>query len=153
MLILGVLGVYRWLAIGNKAATGASAAAQPASQQSQTQAVSKVADPSRWLGRGAMDTLRWQVCAASTVVCASSCFRGQQAHRNNCFDWPGCRSLKGGSADELWMRLGGRRCLQAPVAEGLAREERWRHTRMPLTEELQAQAGGGSAGVLSEAVF
>ena len=65
MLTLVVVGVCRWLAIGNKPAPAASAAAQPASQQSQAQGASKAADPSRWLSRGAVETLRWQVRAAS----------------------------------------------------------------------------------------
>ena len=68
MLMSGVIGVCRWLAIGRNSASSAPAAAQPAGQQSQTEAASKAADPSRWLSKGAMDTLRWQVCNASTVV-------------------------------------------------------------------------------------
>ena len=122
MQMLGVIGVCRWLAIGKNSATSAPAAAQPAGQQSQTEAASKAADPSRWLSKGAMDTLRWQVRAALTAVRACLNFGGQQAHESSCNDWPG--GLEGGSADRLRMYLGGRHCLQASVAADLSLQMR-----------------------------
>ena len=109
-----------------------------------------------------MDTLKWQVCVASTVVHAFLVARGPTVTNGQ-----RGRFLEGGSADELQLHLGGRHCFQAlvaahsplhrfsetaQVAEAIVREECWRHAWVPLTEGLQGQAGGRSAGVLSEAL-
>ena len=142
MLISEVTGVCRWRAIGKNSATGASAAAQPASQQSQTQGAPK-ADLSRWLSRGAMDTLKWQVCTAPSCRCAiMSC--GQQACRTSCRDWPRRQLPQRGSADGLctWvpstasmpLLLLTHACVtrsgSAQAGEAVVRGEQWCHTRV-----------------------